>query len=336
MNQAMTLDKLPKRVLARIDLQIAFMASQCVLVADHLGVFRILHNKELTAAEIGKRTGIRQPRLKWFLSALVSIGLLRERGNNYTNTALANKYYVRNRSEHWSKIFSSECQQEYRAFSALEQMLTTGKGYEEILGYKRKDYLDLMKDDQAWARDFTLMLYHEHVLTAKALADTIDLTEYKNVLDIGGGSGVMSIALARKYKRLRFSVFEIAPVAKVARGVIANEKLSERISVIVGDMYGQLPTGYDVVMLCDAGHISQDFLKSIYDVLPRGGLFILVEEFASVDYTEPFYRLMWQLRSEQDWLITSSEAVGEVKQTGFKSVRKRRLYRDAWLVTGRK
>ena len=78
--QKFTLDKLPKKVLAKIDVQTAFMASRCVIAAEQLKLFRKLEGKELTAATIGRLTGIKGWRQKAFLAALMSLGLLKKRG----------------------------------------------------------------------------------------------------------------------------------------------------------------------------------------------------------------------------------------------------------------
>jgi hypothetical protein len=75
-----TLDKLPKKILARIDLQDAFMISRCVVAAERLQVFRKLHGKKLSAAAIGRKIGVRGWRVEAFLAALVSVGLLKKTG----------------------------------------------------------------------------------------------------------------------------------------------------------------------------------------------------------------------------------------------------------------
>ena len=187
-----TLDKLPKRVLAKIDLQQAFMISRCVVAAENLRVFRKLDGKALSAAAIGRRIGVRGWRIEAFLAALVSIGLLKKSGNLYSNTALANKYYVRERSVFWTKLFSDSCCREYRAFSVLEEMLTTEKSYASILGIDSADYIKEMKGDSRWAYDFTHMLYYDHLPHAKALAENLDLSKFHSLLDVGGGSGAQA------------------------------------------------------------------------------------------------------------------------------------------------
>lgn len=158
-----TLDKLPGKVLAKIDLQTAFMISRCVVAAERFQVFRKLHNKELSAAVIGRRIGVRGWRVEAFLAALVSIGLLKKTGKLYRNTALADRYFVRERSIFWTRLFSKECCREYKAFSVLEEMLTTGRSYASILGIEGWDYVKEMQNNPRWAHDFTHMLYYDHL-----------------------------------------------------------------------------------------------------------------------------------------------------------------------------
>jgi len=55
--QMLTLDKLPQRLLAGLDIVTVFKASRCVIAAEQLQLFRKLYGKELTAAEIGRRIG---------------------------------------------------------------------------------------------------------------------------------------------------------------------------------------------------------------------------------------------------------------------------------------
>jgi cyclopropane fatty-acyl-phospholipid synthase-like methyltransferase len=331
-----TLDKLPKAVLSRIDLQTAFMISRCVVAAERLKVFRKLKGKKLSATAIGRMIGVRGWRTEAFLAAFTSIGLLKKTGKLYSNTALTNKFFVRERSIYWTELFSQECVREYQAFSVLEEMLTTGKSYSSILGKDRRDYVEEMKKDQQWAYDFTHMLYYDHMPHAKALAKNLDLSGYHSVLDVGGGSGVMSMALLRRHKHLKACVLDIGPVITVAKKIISEEKLTKRIGTMVGDMTKHIPTGYDVVMLCDAELGGIKTMRMVYDSLPEGGLVVLVDDFSSDDWSVPLYRLMWQLRSNSLWLKNRRQMVTMLRESGFKAVKSRRIYKDTWLLTGRK
>ena len=330
----LTLDKLPKKVLEKIDIQTAFMASRCVVAAEKFQIFRLLHKKEMTLASICKKTGIQGYRAEFFLAALIAMGLLKKKGIKYTNTALANKYYVEERSIYWTRMYSKENMEEYFAFFALEDMLTTGKGYETILGKRRKWLGNQMKRDKNAASEFTHALYYDHIPDSIALAKNLDLSGYKAVLDIAGGSGVMSIALVRKNKHIKACVLDQENVIATTKKIIKREKLSHRISTVVGDMNKHIPTGYDVMMLCDAPKPTKEGFQKMYDSLPKGGMIVMVENFSSPDYTEPFYRLMWQLRSNRPWLITHEQAKDIIRKAGFKSVKKKNIWKDVWMITG--
>lgn len=332
--QKFTLDKLPKKVLAKIDVQTAFMASRCVIAAEQLKLFRKLDGKQLSAAAIGRLTGIKGWRQKPFLAALVLLGLLQKKGELYRNSALAKKYFIKERSKQWTDIYSGECNEEYQAFSVLDQMLTTGRSYQNILKIKRKSYIDQMNGDSRWAEGFTNMLYHLHQPVAKALAQNLNLGKQKNILDIGGGSGVMSIALAKKFRHIKATILDIKNVCRATDKIIKQQKLSDRISTQIGDINKNLPKGYDVLMFCDTGILDSKILKKAYKNLPGGGLLILVDYFSSEDLTEPFTRLMWQLCSDEYWLITRQEAKQMTKKAGFKNIRMKNISGESWMITG--
>jgi acetylserotonin N-methyltransferase len=180
------------------------------------------------------------------------------------------------------------------------------------------------------------MLYYHHLPHAKALAENLDLSKFHSVLDVGGGSGVMSMPLVRKYKHLKACVLDIEPVIHVARKIIRKEKLTGRIDTIIGDHDKHIPGGYDVMMFCDAELGDGSTLTLAFDSLPEGGLVALVEDYSSDDFTTPLYRLMWQLRSNSFWLKNKRQIASMLRKSGFQAVKSRRIYEDTWMITGRK
>ena len=74
-----TLDKFPKRVLAKIDIQKAFILSRLIVAAERLQLFRALHDKRMTAAEIGKSLKLHKLYRLPFLNTMVSLGLLHKK-----------------------------------------------------------------------------------------------------------------------------------------------------------------------------------------------------------------------------------------------------------------
>ena len=332
----LTLDKLPRTVMSKIDLQTAFMASRVVVAAERLQVFRKLHGKGLSAPAIGKKAGIHKNYLEHFLNALVSVGLLKKRGYLYYNSPLAEKYFIRERSIFWTRQYSRECIEGYEELTVLEDILRKGQDYRSIFGRQRQDYLDRMKQDKRRARDFTQMLYYAHLPDADALAKYLDLAGYGSVLDVGGGSGVMSISLVKRNPQLKACVLDIEPVCRIAREIIKKEGLSNRIKTRVGDIYKGLPTGYDVIMLCDIGPVHSHLLKMAYEKLPHHGMIVLVDRFFSEDKTEPLDRLLTQFTTSAFGTQTRQQVINKLRIADFRAIKRRRIYQDVWLITGLK
>lgn len=331
-----TLDKFPRKVLAAIDIQRAFIISRLIVAAERLQVFRVLHGKRMKAAAIGRALKIHTSYRDTFLNSLVSLGLLHKAGDSYWNARFAEKYFIDERSIYWTHQYSKECVQAYETLTVLEKALISGRSCASIQGLKKPSYTEAMKRDRRRAEDFTQMLFHFHRDDAEALAKYLDLSKHRAVLDVGGGSGVMSIALARKNPRLHACVLDLATVCKIAAGNIRRAGLSRRIRTLPGDIRHRLPAGYDVILFCDIGAVSPQLLRSAYNSLPPGGLIVAVDRYLSDDGTKPLDRLVAQFVGSSFPLTTRSDMVAAVRSCGFQAVKARNVYRDVWSITGAK
>ncbi len=331
-----TLDKFPRKVLVDVDVQRAFIISRLIVAAERLQVFRTLHGKRMKAVSIGHALKIHKLYRDIFLNALVSLGLLHKAGDTFWNTRFAEKYFIEERSIYWTRQYSTECAQAYEALTVLEKVLASGRSYASIKGLKKPSYIDAMKRDPRQAEDFTQMLFHFHRDDAEALAKYLDLSKHKAVLDVGGGSGVMSIALARKNPRLHACVLDLAAICKIAAGNIRRAGLSGRIRTLPRDIRDRLPTGYDVIMYCDIGPVSKQLLRNAYKSLPTGGLIVAADRYLSDDGTRPLDRLIAQFVGSSFPQATRSEMVTAVRSCGFRAVKASNVYRDLWFITGTK
>lgn len=331
-----TLDKFPKKVLANIDIQRAFIVSRLIVAAERLQIFRALHGKRMKAVSIGRALKIHSFYRDPFLNSLVSLGLLHKADDAYWNTRFTEKYFIDERSIYWTRQYSKECVDDYEALTILEKALASGRSYASIKGLKRPRYTEVMKRDRRVAEDFTQMLFHLHRDDAEALAKYLDLSKHRAVLDVAGGSGVMSIALARKNPHLHASILDIAVVCKIAAGNIRRAGLSRRIRTLPGDIRRRLPIGYDVILLCDIGSVSKQLLRNAYESLPAGGLIVAVDRYFSDDGTKPLDRLVAHFVGSSFGLATRSDMVAAMRSCGFQAVKARNVYRDVWFITGTK
>jgi protein-L-isoaspartate O-methyltransferase len=329
-----TLDRFPRRVLAAIDIQRAFIVSRLIVAAERLQVFRTLHSSRMKAGELGRALGLHPVYRDAFLNSLVALDLLHKTNGMYGNTRLAEKYFIRERSIYWTRQYSKECVQAYQALAELEKMLASGRKSSRSSGRKSSSYVEAMKRDRRRAEDFTQMLFHFHRDDAEALAKRLDLSKCRAVLDVGGGSGVMSIALAKKNPGIRVCVLDLKTVCRVAERNIRRAGLSGRIRTMTGDIREKLPDGYDVVLFCDIGAISKRLLKNAYQSLPAGGRMVAVDRYLSEDRTKPLDRVAARFVGSWFPQARRSDMVNAARSCGFEALTVRNVHRDVWAVSG--
>jgi cyclopropane fatty-acyl-phospholipid synthase-like methyltransferase len=116
----------------------------------------------------------------------------------------------------------------------------------------------------------------------EALALKFDFSKYETLCDVGGATGPLSIAAAKKHPHLRCISFDLSEVEPIAKKAIERAGLSDRVSTASGDFFrGRLPRA-DVLTM---GMILHDWnlekkkhlIRSAYEALPENGAFIAVE-----------------------------------------------------------
>jgi SAM-dependent methyltransferase len=123
--------------------------------------------------------------------------------------------------------------------------------------------------------------HHLSLLAGNALAATLDLSDRRRVLDLGGGTGAMSIALCRKFPALRAIVLEFPGVAAWTREFVAASGCLDRIEVAEGDLTAaEFPAGCDVVLCANllslfGAEENRTLLERVFEYLPAGGLVVL-------------------------------------------------------------
>jgi tRNA A58 N-methylase Trm61 len=330
----LTLDKFPPKLLASLDIETVFKASRCVIAAERLKLFRKLDGKELTGSEIGRSIGLHRSHRETFLNILTALGLLTLRGGRYRLSPLARKYFIKERGPHWTRLWSLYCAEDYKALSVLEESLTTGRDYRKILGMKREEDYEILRHDRKFAEDFTRIMHDTKRRQSKLLAKNLDLSRYSALLDVGGGSGIMSMELVRTHPNLRACVQEFDPVCHAARKFIKAAGLSRRVKTYAADMTQKIAPGYDVIMYWDVGAPLKS-LKLAYRALPKGGMVLIsLASGGKVDRSVNLLtRKLTLVYPDHD---TWQETIAKTKVAGFKRVKRTRIKDTAWVVTGYK
>ena len=158
----------------------------------------------------------------------------------------------------------------------------------------------------------------------------VDLAGRRRILDIGGGSGAYCIAAANTWSEIEGVVFDLPPVAAVAREFIAENGLSDRITAMAGDFTSDaFPTDADVaIMASNLPMYGREMIAKViakaFDALQPGGEMHLIGETTNNDRIGPIGPAFWGLgQAIQDTTgLAHSEAdcIGYFKQAGFADV----------------
>src|SRR5258707_379699 len=99
-------------------------------------------------------------------------------------------------------------------------------------------------DHEASGRRLTLALAGRARIVAPALAKNLPLPGARKLLDVGGGTGLYSIALLRVNPTLRAVIWDRPEVLKVAREMAETHGVVDRIDFTPGDMFADpVPAG---------------------------------------------------------------------------------------------
>jgi ubiquinone/menaquinone biosynthesis C-methylase UbiE len=105
----------------------------------------------------------------------------------------------------------------------------------------------------------------------------------RSLLDVGGGHGGFSAAFCRHHDTLRAEVLDLPQAAAVGRRVIAEEKMSDRVTFREGDLReADFGEGHDAILLFIlVHHFSPDEVRQIfaraYRALKPGGTIAVFE-----------------------------------------------------------
>lgn len=262
-----------------LELLRAYVPSAALCAALEQQLFWRLEEQPLTAEKVAQEFNIPRRRCYFWLELLANYDLLERRGDTYAPSTLARCAIIATYSpETWS-LLAQEARERYPACVDLSQNISHPASIWPVLGRTPPNYVAQMSESPERARRFTRMLFEIHRPLAEELAQTLDLSGFRRLMDLGGGSGVMSLALLCRNPDLNATVVDIPNVCAAGQEIVSNNPLSERIVFHPADfLHDELPTGFDVILECDVGIYSEDLFRRLAATLNNPGRLVIVDE----------------------------------------------------------
>jgi 2-hydroxy-4-(methylsulfanyl)butanoate S-methyltransferase len=244
-----------------------------MLAGMQLDVFTPLKDGPMTAAALASALTLETVKLRPLLYALVHAELLNlVEGDRFANTPEADVYLVRGRRTY---LGSS-----HELYSDLwSAALTAGESIRAGRPQVKHDFRT-MSDKELGA--FFRGLHAGALATGRQLATAYNFERFRSLLDVGGGSGGVSIAACQNCHNLKATVLELPRVAPMTQDMVRESKLVNRVQVIVADILERAPEGrFDVAVLRSLIQVlgpdaARRALRNVGEAINRGGWLFIV------------------------------------------------------------
>lgn len=296
--------------------------AEILLSALRFDLFSYLENWE-TAESVAEKSGLHARSLSLVLNALVSVGFIEKKQNAYRNTPQSNEFL--NRS---SCVYLGESiifREQMMSLKDIDKRIQMGPIPEVVRNNSGVEVYDFYEA----ARISIPEMYTGRVQAFIAAVTSIYSGKPpQNILDLGGGSGVLAIELAKAFPGCRGTIFEHPSVAGLPREIVIKEGVSEHITVLEGDFNkDDFGDGYDLIIAAGILDFAKDhfeyLMNKLYNALTADGLLYLVTHQISEDYLSAPERILGWLSSHLDGLdlLLTEKFISEaLKSHGFKKI----------------
>jgi SAM-dependent methyltransferase len=317
--------------------------SAALAAAMETGLLWRLAELPMSADEVAQELNIPGKRGHYWLQVLEELGIVERGANGYSPSSLAREAILETLSQESRRHLIHDDRQRTDVVRHLARFISEPGSIWAAQGLVRpEDYVQTMQQDPALAREFTRMLFEVHQALARDIAERIDLTGVTRVMDVGGGSGVVSMALLRRQPALSATIVDIENVCIAGREIAAEQGLSDRISYHPADLlHGEFPASFDLALQCDVGVTGVALFEKIWHSLLPGGRLTLVELISPAQNQAPPTRVEWtfldSLHDPDFGFPTFDEVEEQLTQAGFEVLPERPSFGKGWsMVQARK
>lgn len=242
-----------------------------------------------TAKEVAEKMKYDISNTEHVLNALTSIDLIEKKSGKYKNREISNLYLSRN-----SNGFAGDLIIEYdflSGFNDIDIIKMVKEGCESA--NKDKDGLEA---HEMYGDYISIVKKSQRIGRAKEICELVkklpEFKGFKKILDLGGGPGLIGIAIGQEKEDIEGVVFDTPENIIIAKECIIEYEMSERFSTISGDYINDdIGHGYDFVLAVVTLNFAKNNLdivtKKIYDSLNNNGVFMSISEGLVEEETKP-------------------------------------------------
>jgi hypothetical protein len=256
--------------------------SAAVYSAAKLGIADLLAGGPKTAAELAIETEMHEHSLYRLLRSLASVGAFQEVAPcTFANTPMTET--LRSdapRSTRDLTIWMGE-PEHWKVYGELLYSVRTGKpAWDHVHGQPVFPYL--FETNKELGEIFNrAMTSYSHQSIGPVL-EAYDFSKAKTIADIAGGHGHLLASVVAANREARGILFDLPPVLKGAPQMMDSYGVADRVDLVEGDFFSEIPVTADIYMLKHIIHdwyddSNQKILRNIRANMPEDGKVLIIE-----------------------------------------------------------
>lgn len=251
-----------------------------VSVADEVGVFAALSDRAKPTAEVAAELGLNARALDIHLANLAALGFVERREGRWRATAAA-RTWLHPQADGYAGPLLHRFKEHQPFHTQLLETLRTGGRAEAYRSASAEWERGEMGPELA--RMITAFMNAHSRASSRSIALQPVFGGVRSLLDVGGGSAVFSIEIARAWPALKATVMEIDAICVEADRYIAAAGIADRVQTQAVNMFVQpWPTGHDAHFFSNIFHDWSDetcrlLARKSFESLPSGGRILLHE-----------------------------------------------------------
>jgi len=218
---------------AIMKLREAVIPSYALLAAIQLEVFTTLKDGPITADVVANRLAVNKEKLEALLYALVQMEFLAVDHCEFSNTTVSDYFLVSERPNYMGRMFEA-FPDWWNAVSKTAQSIRSGRA-EAKVNYSAMSVEEL----ENHYRDF----YAVTIARARELMARYDFSSTHRLLDVGGGTGGLAIAMAEAHPQLQATIVDLSTVTPITREFVRKSNAANQVEVVSIDILSECLTG---------------------------------------------------------------------------------------------
>ena len=327
----------PREFVELLEVVRGYQRSRALTAVAELGIADLLREGPRSSDDLAAATGTHAPTLYRVLRALASIGIFSEDADRRFGLTATGEYLRRDHPlslDPAARMFGADY--EWRAWGELPLSVLTGEvAAVHALG---TDVWEYRRRHPEHGEIFDASMRTFSRADAAGVLAAHDFGRYRRVADIGGGTGAVLAAVLAAHPSVRGVLFDRPHVVAGADAVLRAAGVAERVRVVPGDFFAEVPGGADAYLLTRILHDWPDedalrILRCVRAAMAPDARLVLVEAVVGPPNEDPlvkFLDLMMLVsvggreREEDEWraLLAAAgmELVGTTRATATKHV----------------